>query len=74
MAASGRCWPTAASFACEESHHTQTCSDREDARGRWGVALGCNSRSILVAIATLIEAQRPDLAVVLIEKELNSQT
>jgi len=25
-------------------------------------------------IATLIEAQRPDLAVVLIEKELNSQT
>ena len=42
--------------------------------GRWGVVQGCDCRSILAAIATLIEAQRPDLAVVLIEKELNSQT
>ena len=42
--------------------------------GRWGVARACNYRSILDAIATLIEAQRPDLAMVLIEQELNSQT
>ena len=42
--------------------------------GRWGVAQGCDCRSILDAIATLIEAQRPDLALVLIEQELNSQT
>jgi len=40
--------------------------------GRWGVAQGCDCRSILDAIGTLIEAQRPDLAMVLIEKELNS--
>ena len=42
--------------------------------GRWGVAQACDCRSILDAIATLIEAQRPDLAMVLIEQELNSQT
>jgi len=42
--------------------------------GRWGVAQGCDCRSILDAIAMLIEAQRPDLAMVLIEQELNSQT
>ena len=42
--------------------------------GRWGVAQGCNCCSILDAIATLIEAQRPDLAMILIEQELNSQT
>jgi len=42
--------------------------------GRWGVAQGCNCRPILDTIATLLEAQRPDLALVLIEQELNSQT
>jgi len=42
--------------------------------GRWGVAQGCNCCSILEAIALLIEAQRPDLAMTLIEQELNSQT
>jgi len=42
--------------------------------GRWGVAQGCDCRSILDAIAMLIEAQRPELAVVLIEHEMNSQT
>jgi len=42
--------------------------------GRWGVAQGCDCRSILDAIATLIEAQRPDLAMVVIEEELNPQT
>ena len=41
--------------------------------GRWGVAQGCNCRPILDAIASLIDAQRPDLAMVLIEEELNSQ-
>jgi len=41
---------------------------------RWGVAQGCNCRPILDTIATLLEAQRPDLALVLIEQELNSQT
>ena len=38
--------------------------------GRWGVAQACDYRSILDAIATLIEAQRPDLALVLIEEDL----
>ena len=42
--------------------------------GRWGVVQGCDCRSILDAIALRIEAQRPDLATVLIEHELNSQT
>ena len=42
--------------------------------GRWGVAQGCNCRSILDVIATLIEAQRHDLALVLIEQELYYQT
>jgi len=42
--------------------------------GRWGVAQGCDCRSILDAIATLIEAQRPDLAMILVKQELNSQT
>ena len=42
--------------------------------GRWGVAQACNCRSILDAIATLIHAQRTDLAIILIENELNSQT
>jgi len=41
--------------------------------GRWGVAQGCDCRSILDAIAMLIEAQRPGLAMHLIEQELNSQ-
>jgi len=39
-----------------------------------GVAQGCNCHSILDTIATLIDAQRPDLAMVLIEEELNTQT
>jgi len=42
--------------------------------GRWGVGQGCNCRSVLDAIASLIEAQRADLVLVLIEHELNSQT
>jgi len=42
--------------------------------GRWGVAQGCDCRSVLDAIASLIEAERPDLALVLIEQELSSQT
>ncbi len=42
--------------------------------GRWGVAQACNCRSILDAIATLIHAQRTDLAIIVIENELNSQT
>jgi len=41
--------------------------------GRWGVAQGCNCRPILDAIATLIRAQWPDLAMALIEQELNSR-
>ena len=39
--------------------------------GRWGVAQGCNCRPILDAIASLIEAQRPDLAMILVKQELN---
>tara|TARA_B100000900_G_scaffold282205_1_gene241502 strand:- start:132 stop:419 length:288 start_codon:yes stop_codon:yes gene_type:complete len=42
--------------------------------GRWGVAQGCNCRSILDAIASLIETDLSDLALVLIEHELNSRT
>ena len=42
--------------------------------GRWGVEQVCSCRSIQEAIASLIKAKRPDLALVLIEHELNSQT
>jgi hypothetical protein len=51
----------------------QSEHDDDDKRqsGRWGVAQGCNCRSILDAIGTLIEAKRPDLAMVLIEQEIN---
>jgi len=42
--------------------------------GRWGVGQAYNCRSILDAIAMLIEAQRPDLAMILVKQELNSQT
>ena len=42
--------------------------------GRWGVAQRCNCHPILDAIASLIEAQRIDLAMLLIKQELNSQT
>jgi hypothetical protein len=42
--------------------------------GRWGVAPPCKCRTILDVIATLIEAQHPDLPMVLIRNELNSQT
>ena len=41
--------------------------------GRWGVPHACNYRSILNAIASLIEAQRPDLVMVLIEQEPDSE-
>ena len=51
-----------------------TSLNKKRQSGRWGVAQTFNCRSILDAIATLIEAQRPDLAMVLIEQELNSQT
>jgi len=53
--------------------HPQLVRPKGDG-GRWGVAQGCDCRSILVAIATLIGAHRPDLAMVLIEQELNPQT
>ena len=42
--------------------------------GRWGVAQSCNCHSILDAIASLLEAQRTDLALVRIDQELNYQT
>ena len=42
--------------------------------GRWGVAQGCDCRTVLEVIAMLIEVRRSDLALVLIEHELNSQT
>ena len=41
--------------------------------GRWGVGQVCNCRPILDAIASLIEAQRLDLVIALIEEELISQ-
>ena len=58
----------------EEGGKTATSLSKKARSGRWGVAQGCNCRLILDAIASLIEAQRPDLAMVLIEQELNSQT
>jgi hypothetical protein len=50
-----------------------TSHNKKRQSGRWGVAHGCNCHSILDAIASLIEAQRPDLAMVLIEQELDSE-
>ena len=37
--------------------------------GRWGVAQACNYRSILDAIASLLEAQQPELVMVPIGQE-----
>ena len=53
--------------------NTRTARLKRDG-GRWGVAHDSKYRPILDAIATLLKAQRPDLAWVLIEQELNSQT
>jgi len=46
-----------------------TSRSEERQSGRWGVAQGCDCRSILDAISTLIQAQRPDLAMIIIEQE-----
>lgn len=58
----------------KERGKANTTLDDKRQSGRWGVAQGCNCRSILDAIASLIEAQRPDLAMILVKQELNSQT
>ena len=42
--------------------------------GRWGVVPASEHQEILVALASLIRPQRLDLAMLLIEHELNSQT
>jgi hypothetical protein len=62
------------SFASEGRGKAATTENDDRQSGRWGVAQACNCRSILDAIASLIEAQRLDLAMLLIEQELNSQT
>ena len=62
------------SEAKEARGKATTSLNKKRQSGRWGVAQACNCRLILDAIASLIEAQRPDLAMVLIEQELNSQT
>ena len=64
----------AASLASEVRGKAATSRSEERQSGRWGVGQACECRSILDAIATLIEAQRPDLAMILVEQELNSQT
>ena len=56
----------------EEGGKTAT-SIKKGQSGRWEVAQPCNCRPILDAIASLIEAQRPDLALVLIEQEVISR-
>ena len=61
------------SEAKETRGKAATSLNKRRLSGRWGVAQACNCRSILDVIATLIEAQRPDLAMVLIEGEMNSQ-
>ena len=47
---------------------------QKEAKWTLGSGQGCNCRPILKAIASLIEVQRPDLAIVLIEQELYYQT
>ena len=56
-----------------DEKNPQTARPERDG-GRWGVVQGCNCRLILDAIASLIEAQRLELAMALIAQELNSQT
>ena len=69
------CWGQRAglSEAREARGKAATSVNKERQSGRWGVAQTCNCRPILYAIATLIEAQRPDLALVLIEQEVISR-
>jgi len=38
--------------------------------GRWGVAHDCNCQHMLSAIASLIRAQRYDMALIILEKEI----
>jgi len=38
--------------------------------GPWGVAQGCNCQHILSATASLIRAQRSDMALIILEKEI----
>ena len=63
----------AASPASEARGKVSTTQSDDRQSGRWGVGQACEFRSILDVIATLIEAQRPDLAMILIEGEMNSQ-
>ncbi len=46
---------------------------REEKRdgGRWGVAQGCNCRPILESVALFLIAQRPEMALLVIEQELH---
>ena len=53
-----------------EDSKTRNRETASDFTWTLGVAQACDYRSILGAIATLIEAQRPDLALVLIEEDL----
>ena len=62
------------SEAKEARGKATTSLNKKRQSGRWGVAQDCNCRPILDAIASLIRAQRPELAMLLIEQELNSQT
>jgi len=57
-----------------ESCESKPMSSKPSEVQTLGVAQGCNRHSILDAIASLLEARRPDLVLVLIEQELNSQT
>ena len=38
--------------------------------GRWGVAQGCNCQHMLNAIASLIRAQRYEMALTILDNEL----
>jgi hypothetical protein len=54
------------SLAKEARGEAVTARNKERQSGRWGVAQACKC-------GPLLEAQHPDLAIVLIEQELNPQ-
>ena len=70
---SGR-WGLRAGLSAAKEARGEAATSRNVRRqsGRWRVAQAYNCHSILDAIATLIEAQRFDLAIVLIKQDVIS--
>jgi hypothetical protein len=68
----GGCWgQRAGPSAAREARGKASTTQSDDRRsGRWGVAPASQHREILVALASLIRAQRYDMALTILDNEL----